>query len=376
MRRIANQLLSAMGATSVFLGSALAQAPPQAPPPVQVQAPPQAPPVQPKAAPQAPMPALPPGQPPAPPQALMPAPPQAPRPAAPLGQIQNLFEVMRPGAPAVPPPVMLPLAARPALAPAAPAAPFQVMVMQQGIGNGQFDQMVFSQDGTAAAARKRLDLQLRTQLEELNRTCKLTDTQKQKLLLAGRGDIKRFFDLYDRAKEHTQVIQADGQQFVFVRQEVTPLQRNLQAGLFHEESLLCKALPNTLTPEQFARYDGLVRERLAARHRANVETTVKLIERGVSLRDPERRELITLLIAETKPARRTSPYGLYHILPQLDRIPEEKVTRILTPAQWTQAKQHLAQYRAMGEQLKAAGVLSDEANEDEREDIPAAGLKK
>ena len=56
-------------------------------------------------------------------------------------------------------------------------------------------------DRTAAAARTRLTSELSIHVNEIDRVCRLTEAQKKKLHLAGRGDIHRFFDRYETAKE-------------------------------------------------------------------------------------------------------------------------------------------------------------------------------
>ena len=48
--------------------------------------------------------------------------------------------------------------------------------------------------GGTDAARFRLETILAARVDKIARQCGLTEVQKKKLLLAGRGDIKRFFD--------------------------------------------------------------------------------------------------------------------------------------------------------------------------------------
>src|SRR5207245_228361 len=86
------------------------------------------------------------------------------------------------------------------------AAEAQLLVAQAGaqpqLREQQIDLTIFQQyGGSAAAARSRLNAQLLDQVQDIDRTCKLTDAQNQKLQLAGRGDIKRFFDRYEAFKQ-------------------------------------------------------------------------------------------------------------------------------------------------------------------------------
>src|ERR1700722_11807755 len=71
----------------------------------------------------------------------------------------------------------------------------------QGQANLSFeelvDHLIFPQDKDADEANDRLELFLWKEIKEIDRSCKLTWAQKQKLWLVGRGDIKRFFDEFD-----------------------------------------------------------------------------------------------------------------------------------------------------------------------------------
>ena len=64
---------------------------------------------------------------------------------------------------------------------------------QVGFTDEQFEQWVFQQYGNALTARARLKESLELYTEDVDRACGLSDAQKQKLRLAGRGDIERFF---------------------------------------------------------------------------------------------------------------------------------------------------------------------------------------
>jgi hypothetical protein len=255
------------------------------------------------------------------------------------------------------------------------------VVVQAARIQQQFDRLVFQQDGgSAAGARRRLDAQLAAQIRDVDRECTLTEAQKQKLRLAGRGDIKRFFDRYEDAERQFQSASQDRQNLEKVLRDIRPLQmtlhassQDLQTGLFHEDSLLVKALPNTLTAEQLARYDAAVRKRRAARHRSNVEAALRTLQRGVSLGEAQRRELLDLLERETKPPRRGSSYEPYRILIQLARLPEAKLKPLFDDAQWNALHQQLVRFKGMEPQLIEAGMLPVE---DDEADEPPAVLKR
>jgi hypothetical protein len=240
----------------------------------------------------------------------------------------------------------------------------------------QFDQQVFQRDGNAAGARRRLDAQLALQVEDLDWACTLTDAQKHKLRLAGRGDIKRFFDRCDTVKQKFQAAHQDGQRLQEVWQDISPLQMTLQAGLFQDDSLLHKALSNTLTGEQFARYDALARDRRAFRHRANVELAVTTLEQSMPLRDAQRRELTTLLTNETKPPRKASQYDYYFVMFQIGRLPEGKLKPLFDNLQWKVVSRQLDQFRGMEPTLRQWGLWPVEGDEAGQTDGTPAVLKR
>jgi hypothetical protein len=228
----------------------------------------------------------------------------------------------------------------------------------------QFEQWVFQQDRTAAAARRRFDALLTLHVEDIDRACQLSDAQKNKLQLMGRGDIKRVFDTYEKAKHRFNLLNNDVQRLQEVMQDVTPLRLTAQTGLFDGDSLLAKALRNTLTPDQLARYDAAAKERRAFRHRAQIELAVDMIEQAMPLRDARRRELVALLTSETKPTRASGQYEFYLVMYQIGRIPEEKIKPLLTDPQWKVLNRLVAQYQGVVPNLRQNGLLPDDDGAD------------
>jgi hypothetical protein len=234
---------------------------------------------------------------------------------------------------------------------------------QQAWSDDQFEQWVFPQD-RAAGARRRFDALLTLHIEDIDRACQLSDAQKNKLQLLGRGDIKRVFDSYEKAKHRFNLLNNDVQRLQEVMQDVTPLRMISQTGLFESDSLLAKALRNTLTPDQLTRYDAAAKERRAFRHSAQIELAVAMLEQAMPLRDARRRELIALLTSETKPTRASGQYEFYLVMYQIDRIPEEKIKTLLTDPQWKVLNRLLAQYQGVVPNLRQNGLLPDDDGAD------------
>jgi hypothetical protein len=256
--------------------------------------------------------------------------------------------------------------------------------VQQVFTDEQFDQWIFNnnggvflvQKGNLSAARQRLELLLALQVDDIERACKLTDTQKKQLQLIGRGDIKRFFVLYDKVKQKFQLVRADQQKMQQIWQDISPLQMMMQSGLFNEDSFLGRSLHNTLTAEQYARYDAMVRDRREFRHRAEVELAITVLEQNTPLRESQRNDLITLVSSRTKSPGKMGNYGYHVLMYQLSQIPEEKLKPFFDEAHWKAIDRQLNQFKAWGPWLKQSGQLQDEDDDADKADArPADGRK-
>jgi hypothetical protein len=121
-------------------------------------------------------------------------------------------------------------------------APPQPMIM---VPRKVFDQLVFGSAGNDASRLAWLDTRLKTRIELADRESRLTDSQKEKLRLAGRGDIKRFLDRV--AKEcgepgGSDMVGMSREEYVKFRNELQALRDTYHAGPFYGDSLFSKAL--------------------------------------------------------------------------------------------------------------------------------------
>jgi hypothetical protein len=126
--------------------------------------------------------------------------------------------------------------------------------------SGTFDELVYGSDGSAADARVRLHNRLREMLEKIDRISELTTAQRETLQLAGRGDIKRFFDRADQLQamcdRHAEITDLDQFQkwTEDLRREAHALQHLLAEGPIDAQSLLAKTMKKTLSAGQSVRY--------------------------------------------------------------------------------------------------------------------------
>jgi hypothetical protein len=107
------------------------------------------------------------------------------------------------------------------------------------VASESFDQWLFSGD-TIGGRRVRLNDNLRRTIERVDPAHRLTAVQRQKLELAGRGDIKHFFDQVEAKRREFEQIRTDIQKCrAFVR-TLRPFRQAYVSGPFDEGSLFSK----------------------------------------------------------------------------------------------------------------------------------------
>lgn len=231
---------------------------------------------------------------------------------------------------------------------------------QVGFTDEQFEQWVFQQYGNAATARTRLKESLELYTEDVDQSCGLSEAQKQKMRLAGRGDIERFFRTFEKVKTKFQLIRNDQQKVNEIWQDISPLQAQLMSGLFDSDSLLQKCLVNTISREQFLKHHKVDEERRRFHHESKIGLVVTMLDQYAPITAEQRQQLIALLLRETRPPRKLGQYDYYVMMHQVSKIDEEKFKTILDDIQWQVFNQQFGQMRGMDQWLKQNGLLSDD----------------
>lgn len=215
---------------------------------------------------------------------------------------------------------------------------------------------------TLEAGRDRLQTQLEIELADLEQTCQLNENQRKKLLLAGRLDIQRFLDRYSALRRRFLKIRTDQNAMNAFWGEMSPLQQQIQSGLFGNDSLLRGVISKTLSAEQNEQFEAASLERRLYRMRAKLELLLVAADEGMGLRREQRERLQALCLSTLKPARRNSPYDTHVVMYQLTLIPDQQVADILNERQMKFWKQSMAQFGVNGgmvEFLKTNGVWPD-----------------
>jgi hypothetical protein len=227
------------------------------------------------------------------------------------------------------------------------------------MNDDQFDQWIFGGPRNSGAGRNKLDTLLTLQVDDVSRACGLSELQKKKLLLAGHGDIKRFFDRVDEKRRKFDKVKNDQNKIGEIYQELQPLQMALNSGLFSEGSIFAKTLKKVLAHEQASRYEAMVREKRLFRYRAKIELIVASLDQTVGFSDDQRRALIELILRETEVPKKFGQYDYWLVMYQTGKIPESKLKMIFDDKQWGFMNRQLNQMRGMEQFLRNNGMLPE-----------------
>jgi hypothetical protein len=236
------------------------------------------------------------------------------------------------------------------------AAPDAVHVQDMRVN---IDHWLFPGAQNAEAGRQRTLARVKLLLAEIDRVCRLSEEQKQKLELAARGDTQRFFDQVEMLRAKFEPAANDQDVINRMWQEVQPLQAKQQIGLTGPESLLVRTLPRTLDDQQQRAYQAVENERLQFRYKAAIAVALHNLEETIALRH-EQREALTRLLSDLAPPRTVGRYDYYLILHRLGNIPQAKLQTLVDQRQWQPLQQALDQARRMRATLVAQGYLAED----------------
>jgi hypothetical protein len=123
-----------------------------------------------------------------------------------------------------------------------------------------FNELVFNKQGPPP--RDELQACLMREIERVDRIFGFSPMQKQKLQLAGQGDIIRLVDRFEELRRKLLTTFADGDHINGlvnlkneVQQQGSTLRRKFAFGPFDKDSLFSKTLRTILTGEQVAKYE-------------------------------------------------------------------------------------------------------------------------
>ncbi len=244
-----------------------------------------------------------------------------------------------------------------------------VVIMNNQNNAEMFDQWVFNQVGGPGQAHNRLDSLLSLKLDDLERFCRLSPVQRKKLELAGRGDVKRFFNTIDEQKRKWAKIQDNNGN---IWNDVQPLQTRLTSGIFDQDSLFTKALHGMLTSEQSSQYDELALRRRREHYDSMTAWFVVHLDKGMGFSHEQSDKFLALIRAKTRPPKRFGQSDYYYMIYQVSRIDENDLRPIFSEQQWKALSQQIQQGKGMLQWLKNQGVVEDDPPPQKKAEVKKA----
>jgi hypothetical protein len=239
--------------------------------------------------------------------------------------------------------------------PAAAAQEQQVFVVNDAV----FNRLVFGNQ-QPTAVRDRLKRILTLKIAYVDRLCGISQAQREILELAGKGDIKRWFDVIEDHRQGA-VRQYDQEEYVKVMQQLQTLQRGVGDDAFGDGSLFSKVLRTTLDRDQAARYAAAEQDKQRSRYLTRIEQYVALLDNTLGLSAEQRRKLVSLLLGHTRPPKQYGPYDLMVVQHQMLRLSEAQLRPIFDEAQWRGLSRRVEESKAIEPILTRGDFLPDDA---------------
>jgi hypothetical protein len=198
---------------------------------------------------------------------------------------------------------------------------------------------------TMKEARDKLNSRLTERIDEVERSCPLTEAQKKKLEVAGKGEIKRFLDRLDAVRtkyDEGTVIDSDESR----NGDTVEALQIARRELFGDGSLFAKTLGKTLGEEQLIKYRTDLLTRSLFPYREAVYQAAKTLQESLGLSNDQRQRLEKRVLEETRAPHKIGRGSVYSfVIFQASRIPEAKLKPIFTEAQWQLLNQQMATWR-------------------------------
>lgn len=231
--------------------------------------------------------------------------------------------------------------------------------------------------GDDKARRQRLETLLRSRVDSLARTYRLSEAHQKKLLLAGQGDIKRYFDSVETTWVKLDQFADDPEETREALTEIERLGRIYPSGMFKKGSFFAKTLDKILSDTQTADQKQEILQRHQRRFRATVTWVAGTMTLTMKLSERQRRQLERVLIEETRAPRSFGSHDYYGLIFQASRIPETKLKPIFDDDQWQTLTGQFQAVKRMEQELKDGGFipLDDKPSTQPALAGPAAGAE-
>jgi len=222
------------------------------------------------------------------------------------------------------------------------------------------DSWVFEYLSNPEEPTQTLEALVDLELDRLSLAVALGEGQIERLRLAGRGDIKRFFNRVDRAKWQLRMMD-DQERRHKTHGSVLLLQEELRKGLFGKESLFEKVVANSLDDQQSA----ALQQHLSRMRKLQTESTVRMFVAKIGWHIPltsvQRTRLTDILLEDIDSVGSDSRYSFYIVLYRFSKVPRDQFETFFDENQMKLIVELTQAGQQLGERLKEEGLFDDES---------------
>jgi hypothetical protein len=228
------------------------------------------------------------------------------------------------------------------------------------ITDRHLDHWLFGTGLDAASARQLGEARLKSRIGYIDQVCRLNPSQRKKLEVAGRGDIKRFFDRVAQMRDEIRLVASDIDRIRRLMSDAQALGQRFQDRPWDDETLFGKTLRTTLDPEQAARYRRSWSEDRLKAHERGIVWVVRMAQSRFGLSSDRSLRFKVVLLEETRPPPNSGPWSYYGIMYQAAQIPEGKLRPMFDDSQWRALQADFDEARGRQASLRESGYLPDD----------------
>lgn len=229
---------------------------------------------------------------------------------------------------------------------------------------GRLKQVVVSQTTPIEQAKSQLETYINAEITTVDLRCNLTETQKKKLRLAGRGDIADFFARVMELRRRCTSESMTQLEYTKLLAEMHGLQMMIQIGPIGDATLFRKTLRSLLSDEQTAQYRVLERELRIAMIKAALSVDWGQDGKPVRLAAETQQKVVEMVLKNSCLPTSQGPYRIYIVLLEIDRL-EDRLKPLFNDEKWQQFQLPLRQAKQMEPFLRTSGLWPIEVTEDE-----------
>jgi hypothetical protein len=213
-------------------------------------------------------------------------------------------------------------------------------------------------------ALKDLEDRLTREIDAIGSACALTESQRQKLQLAGRGDTVQFFRRFDEMCREAST-PMDRAKYVDLMSRASTLRLRLEVGLFGEYSFFRKTVRTLLTDEQRVP----LRELELSRQREVIDKTLRMVQgnTGFRLGDERSRHIAQLLLEKADPPTYAGEYAPYIVLYNAAQL-EEPLRKLMDEGEWDAFRARIALAQRVIPRIQQAGLLDTDEFANDRDE--------